>query len=119
MPLDAPASGDAASVCAVVVAELPLTLAGESRRLTTPSPTTTAAWGDPPITFVCGVSEGRALDDPYEFDGVQWAMHDVGAARTWTTRERAVNVVVTVPDAYSGQAELLGSLAAALAPTAD
>ncbi len=119
MPLEAPASGDATSVCAAVVAKLPLTLGGESRRLTSPSPTTTAAWGDPPITFVCGVGEGSARDDPYEFDGVQWAMHDVGAARTWTTRGRAVNVVVTVPDAYSGQAELLGSLAGALTPTAD
>jgi hypothetical protein len=115
--LPAPATGDAASVCATVVAELPLTLAGQTRRLTSPSPATTAAWGDPPVTFVCGVAEGSALDDPYEFDGVAWAMHDIGSARTWTTRGRAVNVVVTVPDAYDDQAELLGSLAGALTPT--
>jgi hypothetical protein len=99
------------------VAELPLTLAGATRRLTRPSPTTTAAWGDPPITLVCGVAAGSALDDPYEFDGVTWAMHDIGSARTWTTRGRSVNVVVTVPDAYSSQAELLGSLTGALTPT--
>jgi hypothetical protein len=115
--LAARATGDAAAVCATAVAELPVTLAGQARRLTSPSATSTAAWGDPPITFVCGVPAGSALDDPYEFDGVTWAMHDIGSARTWTTRGRAVNVVVTVPDTYDGQAELLGSLAGALTPT--
>lgn len=100
-----------------MVAALPEVLGGQSRRATRPASTTTAAWGDPPITLVCGVAAGSPRDDPYEFDGVRWAMHDVGSARAWTTRGRAVNVVVTVPDAYAGQAELLGSLAAALAPT--
>ena len=105
-------------MCASLVAALPQTLGGRSRRTTQPSPTTTAAWGDPPITLVCGVPAGSPLDDPYEFDGVVWALHDIGPARSWTTKGRAVNVVVTVPDAYDGQAELLGSLATALAATA-
>ena len=109
------ASGAAVDVCGKVV--LPSTLAGESRRATTPESATTAAWGDPAITLVCGVPAGSALDDPYEFDGVRWALHDVGAARAWTTLGRRVNVVVTIPDAYDGQAELLGSLAEALSPT--
>ena len=116
--LTAHASGSQVGGCLSLVAALPKTLGGQSRRTTQPSPTTTAAWGDPPITLVCGVPAGRALDDPYEFDGVIWALHDIGSARTWTTRDRPVNVVVTIPDAYDGQAELLGSLATALAPTA-
>jgi len=66
----------------------------------------------------CGVPAGSPRDDAYDFDGVRWAMHDTGGSRTWTTLGRAVNVEVVVPDAYSGQAELLGGLAVALRPTA-
>jgi len=104
-------------VCAAVVAALPSSFAGQQRRATDPTSTTTAAWGNPPITFVCGVPAGSSLDDPYVFDGVRWAMHDVGDARSWTTLGRRVNVVVTIHDKYDGQAELLGSLATALSPT--
>jgi hypothetical protein len=100
-----------------VVAALPERLAGLERHRTEPESTSTAAWGDPAVTLVCGVPGGSRLDDSYEFDGVQWALHDVGAARAWTTLDRRVNVLVTVPDAYDGQAELLGSLATALSST--
>jgi hypothetical protein len=117
LPLPTRATGDAVAVCSSVVAALPSTLAGQARRATTPAATTTAAWGNPPITLVCGVPAGSSLDEPYEFDGVRWAMHDVGDARAWTTLGRRVNVVVTIHDKYDGQAELLGSLAAALSPT--
>ncbi len=54
------------------------------------------------------------MDEPYSFNTVQWAMHDTGAARRWTTRKLKVNVEVVVPDAYSSQAELLGSLSTAM-----
>jgi hypothetical protein len=83
-----------------------------------PESATTVAYGsDPAIQVRCGVPAGLASDEPYTFDGVQWAMHDTGATRTWTTLGRAVNVQVVVPDHYDGQAELLGSLATALAAT--
>ena len=117
LPLPPQASGPAVTVCESVVAALPSTLAGQKRRATEPASTTTAAWGNPPITLVCGVPAGSALDEPYDFDGVRWAMHDVGDARSWTTLGRHVNVVVTIHDKYDGQAELLGSLASALSPT--
>ena len=117
VPLPTQATGADVPVCESVVAALPATLAGQKRRRTEPSSTTTTAWGNPPITFVCGVPSGSPLDEPYEFDGVRWAMHDVGDARSWTTLGRRVNVVVTIHDKYDGQAELLGSLAAALSPT--
>jgi hypothetical protein len=107
------------AVCEAVTRALPASIArGVTRRDVAPDRRTTAAWGDPPVVLRCGVDEGSERDDPYVFDGVRWAMHDVGAARRWTTRGRAVNVEVVVPDAYSGQAELLGSLATALRPTA-
>jgi hypothetical protein len=112
-------SSQVAVVCREVVTRLPRSLdEGVDRRSTRPESGTTAAWGLPPITFRCGTAPGAARDDLYEFDGVQWAMHDTGATRTWTTRGRAVDVQVVIPDHYDGQAELLGALAGALAPTA-
>lgn len=108
-------SSVAASGCAALLADLPQQLPGGfKRRSTTPASTTTAAWGDPPITLRCGVPEGLEIDDPYAFNTVQWAMHDIGAARRWTTRKLRTNVEVVVPDAYNDQAELLGSLSTVL-----
>ena len=105
--------------CAAVTAALPREVtAGAGRRSTSPADPTVAAWGDPPVVLRCGVPAGSPRDDPYVFDGVRWAMHDSGATRTWTTLGRRVGVEVVIPDAYDGQAELLGGLATALAPAA-
>ena len=87
---------------------------GASVRVTQPLSDTTTAWGTPPITARCGVRSGSPLDDPYTFNDVQWAMHDDGSSRRWTTVGRKVNVVIEVPDGYSSQAELLGRLADAV-----
>jgi len=84
------------------------------RRGTEPASTTTAAWGDPAITLRCGVPPGSARDEPYEFNGVSWRLHDTGDARRWTTTGLRVNVEVLVPDHYSSQAEILGSLSKVL-----
>ncbi len=87
---------------------------GAELRPAVPLSDTTTAWGTPAVTARCGVTSGSTLDDPYTFNGVQWAMHDNGASRLWTTLGRTVNVVVEVPDAYSSQAELIGRLAPAV-----
>ncbi|MCW2599930.1 MAG: hypothetical protein JWM02_1759 [Frankiales bacterium] len=101
--------------CRNLKLDLPKQVAGGTTlRPAAPLSDTTAAWGTPPITLRCGVRAGSPLDDPYTFNGVQWAMHDNGASRLWTTLGRKVNVVVEVPDAYSSQAELIGGLAAAV-----
>lgn len=89
-------------------------LQGQRRRPTSPVSATTAAWGNPPIVLRCGVAAGLAKDDPYAFDGIHWAMHDDGSSRTWTTTGLRVNASVSVPDAYTSQAELLGALAGPL-----
>ena len=81
------------------------------------SPDTTTAWGEPTIALRCGVSAGSPADDAYTFNDVRWALHDTGATRTWTTLGRKVNVEVVVPDAYSSQAELVGSISFAVAKT--
>ena len=95
--------------------EVPKLIApGAKQRPTTPLSDTTTAWGAPAITSRCGVRAGSAADDPYTFNDVQWAMHDDGATRRWTTLGRKVNVAIDVPDAYSSQAELIGALAPAV-----
>jgi hypothetical protein len=105
----------AAEGCPALIARLPHELPqGLKQRVTSPASTSASAWGDPAIVLRCGVSAGLEVDDPYTFNTVQWAMHDVGAARRWTTKGLTPNVEVVVPDAYSSQAELLGSLSAAL-----
>jgi hypothetical protein len=109
----------AQSTCRALTQSLPRSVAsGATRRATDPADGTTAAWGDPPIVLRCGTAAGSPLDDLYVFDGVQWAMHDTGATRTWTTMGRRVEVQVVIPDHYDGQAEILGGLAGPLAVTA-
>ena len=107
----------AVDVCERVVTALPDELAPDvARRVTAPPSTATAAWGEPPVTLRCGTEPGSRRDDLYELDGVLWAMHDSGDSRTWTTVAAKVPVQVVVPDVYSDQAEMLGSLAVALRP---
>ena len=102
--------------CADLKGQLPSELAaGVGRRPAVPTSNTTTAYGDDPAIMVrCGVKAGSALDEPYTFDEVQWAMHDTGATRTWTTRGLKVNVSVVIPDHFEAQAELLGAMAKAI-----
>jgi hypothetical protein len=114
-----PVNGLSASTvlsCADLKGRLPAQLAtGVSRRPAVPTSNTTLAYGsDPAIAVRCGVRQGSATDEPYTFDGVQWAMHDTGASRTWTTRGLKVNLAVEIPDHFDAQAELLGAMAKAI-----
>jgi len=102
--------------CRKLKAGLPAQLgAGIASRQADPVSDTTAAWGDPPVSLRCGVGPGSPRDEPYTFNGVRWALHDTGASRTWTTLGRKVNVAVEIPDAYSSQAELVGTVSFAVA----
>jgi hypothetical protein len=101
--------------CADLHRDLPATLRqGLHRRSTNPPSQLTSAWGTPPVVLRCGVASGKDTDELFTFNQVQWAMHDIGSARRWTTRGLRVDVEVVVPDAYSSQAELLGGLARVL-----
>jgi hypothetical protein len=102
--------------CTDLKGQLPASLAAGVRlRPAVPTSSTTSAYGtDPALVLRCGVPQGSAQDQPYEFDGVQWAMHDTGATRTWTTKGLRVNLQVVIPDHFESQAELLGALADAI-----
>lgn len=102
--------------CGDLKGQLPKQLAsGVDKRPAVPTSATTTAYGtDPAIRLRCGVRAGSVTDEPYTFDGVQWAMHDTGASRTWTTRGLKVNLSVEIPDHFEAQAELLGAMAKAI-----
>jgi hypothetical protein len=63
------------------------------------------AWGDPAVVLECGVGaavlEGPVLTlGPDERTTRQFLTDDVGSATAYTTGDLAVDVRVTVPDAY-------------------
>jgi Protein of unknown function (DUF3515) len=102
LPLDVPpVTPEAEAACPALMGDLPLELAGEpSRRVQSDSPYA-YAWGDPPVTLICGV------DRPAEFvvgvstiqiNGVQWYV-DTGDpdVTVWTTVDRPVYVEITLP----------------------
>ena len=112
-PPDAPAD-----VCAAVT--LPKIVAGAGSRPTTAAGT--AAWGEPPITYRCGVSRPAALTPSSQLldvAGVGWLpLEATGGtafiASTWPTRESPVYVEVLVPEDYSAPADVLIDVSAAL-----
>ncbi|MFZ9987961.1 MAG: DUF3515 family protein [Candidatus Nanopelagicales bacterium] len=111
-----------ADICAQVA--LPASIAGAGSRPT--SEPDTAAWGEPPITYRCGVSRPAALDPTsklLEVSGIGWLPLEASGgtafiAVTWPSSSPPVYVEVLVPDAYAAPADVLADLSPALA-TAD
>lgn len=102
---------------------LPDVISGAGARPTTlPG---TAAWGDPPITWRCGVTRPAALTPTsqlLEVNGVGWLPleGDGGTgfyATTWPSPEAPVYIEVLVPLAYAAPADVLADLSPALTAT--
>jgi hypothetical protein len=90
------------------MAELPSTLRGEPSRTTEPDSPLTAAWGDPAITVRCGVPDPAALTPTSQLisiDGVDWLPEPLDDGYRFTSYGRVTNVEVTVPDAYTPEAD--------------
>jgi len=113
-PPDSPAT-----VCAAVT--LPATIAGAGLRPT--SEPDTAAWGEPPITYRCGVARPGMLTPAsrlLEVSGVGWLpLEGAGGtgfiAVTWPSESAPVYVEVLVPEEYAAPAAVLADLSPALA----
>lgn len=101
-----PVPGAAPELCGRLTAALPAVLGdGLAQRPVTGDPTRTAAWGDPPVTYVCGSAPADPTAEqvqlgPPEGGIVTFAIDDVGPATAFTTVGLPVPVTVTVPDAY-------------------
>lgn len=100
---------------------VPSTVSGAGLR---PTPEAgTAAWGEPPITYRCGVDRPAALTPTsqlLEVGGIGWLpLEGVGGAGfiavTWPTQAEPVYVEVLVPEEYAAPADVLIDISAALA----
>ncbi len=102
--------------CRDFQATLPEALGPDLSRVpVVPASNTTNGFGDPLVAVRCGVGPGSDRDELFTINDVRWAAHDTGASRTWTTLGRKVNVEIVIPDAYAQQAEIVGSVAKAVA----
>ncbi|WP_106848108.1 DUF3515 domain-containing protein [Blastococcus sp. Marseille-P5729] len=102
-------------VCANVVIGLPDELDGRQKRAVTGHPGS-LAWGDPPITLVCGVPKPDDIETATNLtavNGVTWMVEQdtdtsdyglPGSNVVWTAVDREVYVSVAVPSDASGSA---------------
>jgi hypothetical protein len=102
-------------VCLAVTSQLPTELRGLPGRKVTAGPEQNAAWGEPPVTLQCGVTQptmcervdgGHAGCVPLDatmlaMDGVCWWAEDGPATDVFTTMDREVAVQVSVPGSYN------------------
>lgn len=101
-------SDDVVEPCAQLVSQLPVQLGDLAPRIAHPSPDTAAqvaAWGNPPIEFICGTSRPSALTvdsgaQVVNVDGVNWLPIKGKSSTEWVAIDRAVYVSVTVPASY-------------------
>lgn len=77
--------------------DLPDDLDGRERRETTSQ--STAAWGEPALTWRCGLEPlGPTTDTCYSLGGVDWVARQDDGASTFTSFGRTPTVEVRVPD---------------------
>jgi len=100
---------------------VPSTVAGAGQRPT--SEPGTAAWGEPPITYRCGVARPAALTPTarlLDVNGIGWLPIDGQGgtgfiAVTWPLDTSPAYVEVLVPQEYAAPADVLIDISAALA----
>lgn len=100
--------------CTALMADLPDVVRDEERRDVEPG-VLTAAWGDPPITLRCGVSQPPGLtrsSECWEVNGVGWFAEEAEGGTLFTTIGRDVFVEVGVPSAYTPAGDALVKFAA-------
>ena len=109
----------AAQVCLAVTSQLPATLRDLPGRKVTAGPEQNAAWGEPPITVACGITQPTMCErvdgghpgcvpldaTMYAMNGVCWWGQEGPASNVFTTMDREVAVQVTVPSSYSQAAQ--------------
>jgi hypothetical protein len=117
-PPNPPPQGAAAYTCSAVHGKLPDEVDGHSVTATTPRSPYTSAWGSPSIVFRCGVPTPAALTPTSQLitvNGVDWLPEQLTGGYLFTTVGRSVNVEVSVPEAYSPEADALVDISPAVA----
>ncbi|TDO92770.1 DUF3515 family protein [Enemella evansiae] len=113
---DPPVAADVRTACDQVITALPDKVLGKQRRGTSGS--LSGAWGEPPITVVCGIAEPEAMQRDtrcFEVNGVGWYAEQGQGGWLFTTIGRTATIQVGVPNKYAPEADALVDLAAAVA----
>ncbi|MFZ1361544.1 MAG: DUF3515 domain-containing protein [Candidatus Nanopelagicales bacterium] len=103
-------SNEVKDVCLTMSRQLPESVADQAKRNVEPLDVRTAAWGDPPIVYRCGVETPEDLTPTSvlaSVNGVEWFTQEHTDGFVFTTVKRSVNVQMTVPKAYSPEATAL------------
>lgn len=103
-------SNQVKEVCLTMSRQLPETVADQARRNVEPLDVRTAAWGDPPIVYRCGVETPEGLTPTSvlaSVNGVEWFTQEHTEGIIFTTVKRSVNIQMTVPNAYTPEATAL------------
>jgi hypothetical protein len=112
---------DQAALCKALDKELPETVAGHSRRDSSPASELTAAWGDAAIVLRCGVPRPDRMDSPaaqaVEADGVNWMVEERDNGPRFTTTYRKAYIEVTLKPAYAHDVTPLSDFARAVKKT--
>jgi hypothetical protein len=111
-------SGRSAEVCLAVTSQLPATVRNLPARKVSAGPEQNAAWGEPPLTVACGVTQPQMcetldsgpgcvpLDTELLFmNNVCWYAAPTAAGATFTTMDREIAVQVRVPAGYESPAQ--------------
>lgn len=107
-PVEVPApprSAVADRYCPDFVAALPVTLDGLGPRPAHSTSPWVGAWGDPAVTFRCGVSKPAGFGPTSALqvvNGVQWYYQRHAGRTVFTAVDRPVYVELTVPTRYAG-----------------
>jgi hypothetical protein len=108
-----------AEVCLAVTSQLPVKVRDLAARKVSAGPEQNAAYGEPPLTVACGVTQPKmcaSLDDTgtgcvpldtelLNMNKVCWYASQQGDAAVFTTMDREVPVQVTVPKPYAQPAQ--------------
>lgn len=106
-----------ADLCDMLVADLPVEVAGQDRREVAQD-VPAGAWGEVPVILRCGVPEPAALEPTSRCDdveGIGWFEEETVGGRVFTTIGRTANVSVEVPSPVQPAADVLVDLAPAIA----
>jgi hypothetical protein len=118
-------------VCLAVTSQLPAKVRDLPARKVSAGPEQNAAWGEPPITVACGVTQPTMCEridgghtgcvpldaTMFAMNGVCWWGDDGPAADVFTTMDREVAVRVTVPGSYQQSAQWANEFSDAVVKT--
>jgi hypothetical protein len=120
----------ASAVCLAVTSQLPTTVRNLPARKVSAGPEQNAAWGEPPLTVACGVTQPQMCETlgagagcvPLDtelliMNNVCWYAEQTPGAATFTTMDREIAVQVRVPTGYEQPAQWANEFSDAVVST--